>query len=224
MNYVFDRNFDAEDEADQRGETPVIGAVFTRAQYEEAVAQARDEGFHAGVQQGREAAAQTAQSSESARRLAASEAVAPAMQALFDDADRHHAALEAQMVEFVLSVFRQVAPDVDERLAEGQALREAKGAVRMALGSARLDLWVAPDALDTSSAELELAARQAGFGGRLSVKSDPELGAGEVRAAWDHGVMEYSFSEICARILGALGTARQEIELKLGQKLAGEES
>ncbi|MBN9887112.1 FliH/SctL family protein [Salipiger abyssi] len=224
MSYVFDRNFDAEDDAVRRGDAPIVGAVFTRAEYDEAVRQARDEGFQAGLQQGREDAAQTAQSSESARRLAASEAVIPAMQALFADADRHHAALEAQMVEFVLSVFRQVAPDVSERLADGQALREAKGAVRMALGSARLDLWVSPDALEVSSAELELAARQAGFGGRLSVKSDPVLGAGEVRAAWDNGVMEYSFHEICARILGALGTARQEIELKLGQKLAGEES
>ncbi|MCR8550511.1 FliH/SctL family protein [Salipiger sp. P9] len=222
MSFVFDRNFDAEEDALRRGEAPVIGAVFTRAEYEDAVALARAEGFQAGLQQGRAEASETAQSSESARRLAVAEAVLPAMQALFADADRHHAALEAQMVDFVLSVFRQVAPDVSAALAGDQALREAKGAVRMALGSAQLILWVAPEALQTASTELELAARQAGFGGRLTVKSDPALGPGDVRADWDQGVMEYSFREICARILGALGVARQDIALKLGQTQAGE--
>ena len=45
-----------------------------------------------------------------------------------------------------------------------------------------------------------------------------------MRAAWDQGVMAYSFAEICARILEALGLARQEIEQRLGQKLTGEPS
>ena len=38
MSYVFDRNFDAESEATQRGEVPVIGAVYTRADFDAAVA------------------------------------------------------------------------------------------------------------------------------------------------------------------------------------------
>ena len=139
-------------------------------------------------------------------------------------AEAHHAALEAQMIDFVLSVFEQLAPDVSAALAEGQARREARSAVRMALGAAQLTLYFPPDSLEAATAELEAAAREVGFGGRLSLRPDPTLQAGAVRAAWDQGVMAYSFAEICARILEALGLARQEIEQRLGQKLTGEPS
>ena len=222
MSFVFDRNFDAEGEATARGETPVIGAVFTRAQYEQAVAEAHAAGFEAGLEQGRAEAFDAAEGSQSARRLKVAEAVVPTLRALFEDAQAHHAALEAQMVEFVLSVFSQVAPDVLAALAEGQARRETLGAVRMALGASQLTLFLPPDTVESASAELEAAAREAGFGGRLSLRPDPALSAGDVRAAWDNGVMSYSFAEVCARILGALGMTRDDIEQRLGQKLAGD--
>jgi len=224
MSYVFDRNFDAESEATQRGEVPIIGAVYTRADFDAAVAEARAAGFEAGHQHGLMEAGQSAEHSDAARRLAVAEAVVPALHDVFANADRHHAALEAQMVDFVLSVFNQVAPDVTARLAEGQARREALGAVRMALGTAHLELWFAPESLDAAKVELERSARQAGFGGQLSVRADPDLGSGDVRASWDHGAMHFSFREICGRILEALGLARQDIELRLGTHQAGDEA
>lgn len=131
MSFVFDRNFDAEFDAARRGEEPVIGAVFTRAQFDEAVANARREGFEAGVAQGSNETLQATEASASQRQLSALEAVTPALRQLIDDADRHHATLEAQMVGFVLEVFEQLAPDVSAKLAKGQAEREAKNAVRM---------------------------------------------------------------------------------------------
>jgi len=217
MSFVFDRNFDAEFDAARRGEEPVIGAVFTRAQFDEAVANARQEGFEAGVAQGQTETLQATEASASQRQLSALEAVTPALRELIDDADRHHATLEAQMVGFVLEVFEQLAPDVSEALATGQAEREAKNAVRMALGSAVLRIWFAPGAVESSGAEVQHAARIAGLGGRIDIKADPDLGPGEVRAEWDHGVMAYSFKDICARILSSLGRTRDEIDRSLEQ-------
>lgn len=224
MSYLFDRNFDAEPEAGPRGTTQVTEPMIPLAQFEQAVAEARAEGHAAGVAQGRSEALQAAESSESTRRLQLAEAVVPVLQQLFADNEAHHAALEAQMVDFVLSVFEQVAPDVSAALAEGQARREALGAVRMALGAAQLTLYFPPETLEAAAPEMEAAAREAGFAGRLALRPDPALQPGDVRAAWDQGVMSYSFAEICARILEALGMARRDIEQRLGQKLTGETS
>lgn len=224
MSYLFDRNFDAETEALTPEAAPAPEPLFTRSDHEQALAEARAAAFEAGYQKGRAEAQEAALASDATRRLQLAEAVVPVLRDLFADAEAHHAALEAQMIDFVLSVFEQLAPDVSAALAEGQARREARSAVRMALGAAQLTLYFPPDSLEAATAELEAAAREAGFGGRLSLRPDPTLQAGVVRAAWDQGVMAYSFAEICARILEALGLARQEIEQRLGQKLTGEPS
>ncbi|MBP0484594.1 hypothetical protein [Sagittula salina] len=222
MSYVFDRNFDAEDTALSQGREPVIGAVYTRTDFDAAVAAAREEGFRTGYAQGMAEASAAAETSEAARNLSALEAIAPALRALFADADRHHAALEAQTVDYLLAVFEQLAPDVRDGLSAGQALREARAAVRMALGSAELRLYLAPEAVEDAGAEVRRVARQCGFGGRLEIAPDPALAVGAVRAEWDHGVMRYSFDDLCARILGHLGQTQQDIARRLAQQPAGD--
>lgn len=223
MSYLFDRNFDAESDGVAQG-TAAQEPVYGRAEHERALAEARNAGFEAGYQKGRAEAEHAALTSESSRRLQLAETVVPALRTLFEDADRHHAALEAQMIDFTVSVFEQLAPDVSAALAEGQARREARAAVRMALGAAQLTLFFPPESLDSAAPELEAAAREAGFGGRLSLRPDPALAPGGLRAEWDQGAMTYNFAEICARILETLGLARQEIDKKLGQKRTGEPS
>ncbi|MBE9637149.1 FliH/SctL family protein [Salipiger mangrovisoli] len=222
MSFIFDRNFDAEADAQRRGEQAKIGAIYTRAEFDAAMSEARTEGFEAGLAQGRDEASNAAQQSSSARQVTAMEAVGPALQALFADADRHHAVLESQMVGFALSVLRQVAPAAGAALAEQEALQEARGAVRMALGAAELKLRFAPEVTETSGAEIHRIARQSGFGGRVEVKPDPALAPGDVRAEWDHGVMTYSFNDICERILGALESSKARIDAAIGQDQAGD--
>ncbi|WP_353475750.1 hypothetical protein PVT71_24500 (plasmid) [Salipiger sp. H15] len=222
MSFIFDRNFDAEAESQRRGEQPKQGAIYTRAEFDAAVTKARNEGFEAGLKQGRDEASNAALQSNSARQTSAIEAVGPALRALFDDADHHHAVLESQMVAFALSVLRQVAPATGAALAEAEALQEARGAVRMALGSAELKLWFAPEVTETSGTEIHRIARQSGFGGRVEVKPDPALAIGDVRAEWDHGVMSYSFNDICGRILGALEDSKARLDAAIGQDQAGD--
>lgn len=222
MSFIFDRNFDAEADAQRRGEQVKAGAIYTRAEFDAAVSAARTEGFEAGLNQGRDEASNAAQHNTSARQASAIEAVAPALQALFSDADHHHAVLESQMVGFALSVLRQVAPATGAALAEQEALQEARGVVRMALGAAELKLRFAPEVTESSAAEIHRVARQSGFGGRIEIKPDPDLATGDVRAEWDHGVMTYSFNDICERILGALESSKASIDAAIGQDQAGE--
>ncbi|MGR3372791.1 hypothetical protein [Pseudooceanicola nanhaiensis] len=217
MQFVFDRNFDGDAEPGARLSEVRIGAVYTAAEYDEAVEAAQAQAWEEGRTAGRAEAAVAAARSDQERQLTALEALAPAMTALLEDADRHHAVLEAQMLDFVLSVFRQVAPQVMETQARAQAEREAENAIRMALGSAILKVFFAPAAHKEGEALAQRTARLQGYGGRLEVRADPELAEGDVRVEWDHGVMRYSFDDICQRILGALGAAQAAAEDRTGQ-------
>ena len=131
MSYLFDRNFDAETEALTPEAAPAPEPLFTRSDHEQALAEARAAAFEAGYQKGRAEAQEAALASDATRRLQLAEAVVPVLRDLFADAEAHHAALEAQMIDFVLSVFEQLAPDVSAALAEGQARREARRQARL---------------------------------------------------------------------------------------------
>ncbi len=222
MQFVFDRDFDGELDHAGRVSDMRAGAIYTREEFDEAVKQARADGYADGRTAGRAEASSASEDSEAERQLAALEAVAPALTALFADADRHHAVLEAQMIDFVLSVLGQVAPQLTATLARDQAEREAADAIRMALGSAMLRVHFPPEAKADGEAHIQRTARLAGFAGRVEVKSDPALAPGDVRAEWDHGVMEYSFNDICQRIFDALEAAKAAAEERAGQAQAGE--
>lgn len=212
MQFVFDRDFDTDIETVPRPGTARAGAIYTKEEYDAAIAAARADGYNDGRMAGRTEALTSTADSEAERQIAALEAIGPHLARLFDDADRHHAVLEAQMLQFVLSVFERVAPDVAKALAIGQAEREAGEAIRMALGSAALRLHLPPDVVRASGEEIQRRARLSGFGGRVEIATDPSLVVGDLRAEWDHGVLTYSFNDICKRILDALGSAQARAE------------
>src|SRR5690606_3980795 len=141
------------------------------------------------------------------RTLRALEAVAPAVGALVTGADRHRAALQAQVVEFVLSVFDRVLPELVRTQAARRVEAEARRAVGLALGSGRLVLRLPPEAATTFGPELGRRVREAGFDGRVDIRGDEELEPGDMRAEWDNGFMDYSYAAICNQIIGALNAA-----------------
>ena len=220
MQFFFDRDFDAD--LDTRRPLPEarLGQVHSQADFDRAVEAARREGYSDGRAAGLAEASVMAEDTVADRRVQAMEAVVPALAQVLADADAHHAVLERQMIDYVLSVFRQVAPRAFDALARDQALHEAEAAVRMALGSATLRLYLAPDGVEDATPPLTQAARRAGYAGRLEVKPDPDLAPGDVRADWDHGVMRYSFNDICDRILTALAAAEAEAAQKAGTATA----
>ncbi|WP_375690001.1 hypothetical protein [Pseudooceanicola sp. LIPI14-2-Ac024] len=217
MQFVFDRDFDGEIETRVRLAESRVGAIYTRDEYDAAIKNAAAQAYEDGRLAGRTEAAMAAEESEARRQLTALEAIAPAMRNLLEDADHHHAVLEAQMLDFVLSVFRQVAPQVVEGLAREQARREVEGAIRMALSSAILKVHFAPAEKQDGEEHVQRTARLQGYAGRVEVLPDPELAAGDVRVAWDHGVMRYSFDDICRKVLDALAAAQAAAQARTEQ-------
>lgn len=216
MQFVFDRDFDS-DLGLKPSSTYRPGALYTQEEFDDAVKRARADGYEDGRTSGRAEATSAQADSEASRQLNAIEALPVALGQLFKDADHHHAVLETQMLDFLISVFEQVAPNIVTAQARPQALREAQAAIRMALGSAALIVHLSPGTARDHGDELKQAARMAGFAGRFDVVSDPALAEGDARAEWDHGVMAYSFNDICQKIFDALDGARAGARERTGQ-------
>lgn len=143
------------------------------------LAQARSEGFQAGVAQARgEAQDQlnglVSRLAQSVERLAAQD------QARLD-------AIEAQAASLALAVGRRLA---GAALAE-RPLARLEGAVRECLGHARLTphlvVRVNEASIETLEAMLARLTRETGFAGKLVVLGEPDIGPGDGRIEWADG-------------------------------------
>ncbi|WP_163851559.1 hypothetical protein [Pseudooceanicola aestuarii] len=204
MQFVFERSFDTDVQPANTPGSHRVDAIYTRAEFDAAVAEASRIGYDDGRTAGRAEAYTASSLSEAERQLATLEALPAVLETLFADADRHHAALESQLLHFVLSVFERLAPRIRASLAADEAEREAGAAIRMALGSATLRVFLPPETVKPTGDAVLKVAHLNGYGGRIDIAPDPELQTGDVRVSWDHGVMDYSFDAICQRVLDAL--------------------
>lgn len=207
MSYVFDRDFDRELDHERQEAERRARACYSPEDLEAALADARAAAFAEGHAAGRAEGIAESQASSEALRSEALGALAPQLERLIGEADRHRAALEAQVLDFTLSVCEQVFPEVLGR-SRDRALDRVKKTIGLALGSACLRIMLSERALPLLRPEIERAARDIGLQARVELATDPALSEGDVRMEWDNGFMEYSFAGICDRILSALRQAR----------------
>jgi flagellar assembly protein FliH len=208
MSLIFNRDFDLElalEQQEARGETrPRHSAEDLAA----AVAAARAEGLAEGWRSGHIAGLSDAAALDAARRAAALEVLVPQVQSLMAATESHRVALEAQLMDFALSICEHVFPELLTRRAHDRALAQIRRALSLGLGSTTLRVSLSADALDLLRDDLEATIAALGLEGRVELLADAGLGAGDVHVGWDDGVLEYSFSTICERILAVLRAAR----------------
>lgn len=206
---LFDRNFDQEIAREEEA------AAAAAAPSAEAIAQmieaARAEGHAAGRAEGRaEGIAQTMAEME-ARRSLALETMMPQIAALHDGAATHRAALEAESLDFALSLCEQLFPKLLEAEGNARCADEIRHAIRLALGSPSLRVTMSPDLHAEIGPALEEAAVATGLAYVPELVADPQMQTGQMRAEWLHGTVEFSYASTCARILDALRTARSSL-------------
>ncbi|EAR51739.1 flagellar motor switch protein [Oceanicola granulosus HTCC2516] len=165
---------------------------------------ARQAAYAEGVAAGRQAAFEEAAQSLQAREAATLACLDARLGTLVSEAGAHRAALEEQMLDFVLSVAEQVLPEYVAAHGPARVEAELVRTIRLALGSPLLRVVVAPDTAPKVGARLEAAAAAHDYRGRLEVGTDERLAPGEATAAWETGFMEYSYPDVCDRILAAL--------------------
>ncbi len=208
MSLVFDRDFDLELAHEDRQARRDARARHTPEELSDAVTAARAEAFAEGRSAGHSEGLAEASGAQGARRAAALDALKPQISSLVQAADSHRAALEAQVLDFALSVCEQVFPELLRHRAHDRTLAQVRRALSIGLGSATLRVALSPDALRLLRDELNDAITEAGLQGRVEMRADPALVDGDARVDWESGLLEYSFAAICDRILGALREAR----------------
>lgn len=203
MSRIFTRDFDAELE----DETPVINeepAPLTQADIEAA----RDEGFASGREVGRGEGFQEALEAIDGRRLELATRMEQQIRLFFTEREAHDQALEAQFVDFAISVGEKVFPELIETQSHQRSLAQIRRGLRMAMASRRLLVHLSEDGVEMLEGDIRRMAESAGYDGRLDVFPDHDLEAGDVRISWDMGGLDYSFCALSNEIMEALRHAR----------------
>ncbi|WP_375176151.1 hypothetical protein [Pseudooceanicola sp.] len=210
MPFVFDRDFDEEAEFEKRKKIHASRAIYTPEDLEEAVNRARQDAYEDGRMSGRTEASVEAAESVAARAADALVVLAPQLRQILDQADRHQASLEYQLLDYVLTVFRQLAPELMTETALIRTEAEIKKAIRMAMGASYLRIRVPADLAGDLTEGIEQQIEASGFQGRVHIQTDSRMSAGDTRVEWDNGLMEFSLSELCDTVLENLKQAAGE--------------
>lgn len=210
MSFVFERDFDEEEAFEARKRIHEKRAIYTPEDLDEAVQKATKNAYEDGRLAGRaEATVQHAESAAS-RSADALVVLAPRLQDLLTQVDQHKAALEFQVLDYVMTIARQLVPEILDKSALLRTENEVKKAISMALGSSSLRVYIPADLAGELSDGIEHQVQLAGFQGRVQIQADHKMRPGDTRVVWDHGAMDFSLTELCDRILQALKDATND--------------
>lgn len=218
MSMIFDRDFDLELEREELQARRDARACHTPAELVDAVEAARAVAYFEGRRAGHAEGLADAAEADHARRAAALDALGPQIEALVQANDNHRQILEAQILDFALTVCEQVFPELLRHRAHDRALAQVRRALSLGLGSVSLRICLSPEALELLQDDLNAAIVQNGLQGRVEIHANEALADGEARVEWDSGFLEYSFSSICDRILCALRDARSAAPIPLSER------
>lgn len=210
MAFVFDRDFDEEAEFEERRRIHAKRAIYTPEDLDAAVAKARKEAYEDGRMAGRAEASIEVGESVAARTADALVVLAPQLKQIITQSDQHKAALEHQLLDYVLTVFRQTAPELAKDTALIRTEAEIKKAIRMAVGTSYLRIHVPSELAGELSDAIEQQVQASGFDGRVQIQTDARMKPGDTRVVWDNGLMDFSLTELTDKVLTALKQASSE--------------
>ncbi len=204
MSRVVFRDFDAEIEAEARAAARAAACRFTQDDLDAAAADAAARAYALGREAGEEAGREAAEATLAARQVAALEAIGPMMARILDDGPAHRAALESQLLGFVLSVCERVFPAFMRRHAPEAAAAAVRRALSLALDSPRLTIRLSPATHALLAGELAGLADAPEAPAHLDIAADPALTDGAAEVRWQDGYMEYNYEAVCTAILRTL--------------------
>ncbi|MGY6695951.1 MAG: FliH/SctL family protein [Roseinatronobacter sp.] len=218
MTVIFDRDFDLELAREDQSARRLMRARHTDEDLSDAVAAARDAAFQEGRALGHAEGVAEAATAQNARRAEALQALGPTITELVQANECHRAALEAQVLDFAITVCEQVFPELLRHRAHDRVLAQVRRALEVGLGSVSLRIFLSPEAVHLLREDLNSVILQSGLEGRVELRADPALCNGDARVDWDSGFLEYSFSSICDRILCALHEARSAAPTPIAER------
>jgi|GEM_PF-3139242 len=209
MTLIFNRNFD--DELDREMGKDANSCTCSHPSPQELDARieaAKEEAFQAGVEAGHSKALEQVRQEVDQNHIDALQSIKDHLGNIFEKSDRHNDALEAQVLDFGLSVCDQVFPYLLHSQSQERAMTQIKKTMKMAYNSSYINIAVSETALPQLRPLIEQAAKGLGLGERINLLKDESLMDGATHIEWKNGFMEYNFETVCERILTALKAAQ----------------
>lgn len=188
--------------ADFRGDSAARHVVS-----EADMAAARDEGFRAGLAEGRAQVLGQLEANISA--MAAS--LTQSLETLLGQMDQRSATIEDEAVRVAVTLARKLA---GEALAERQLAgieAAARDGLVQARGAPHLAIRVHDTMVEQVDKLLARLTREAGFAGRIVVLGEPDIRPGDGRIEWadggiviDRGALDRSIDDVIAEALGEI--------------------
>ena len=191
--FLFDTHFPGDSGADAGSITPEP-VLQTGGFTEEDLAAVRDraykQGMELGERDGFERGQQAARQSLDAQRTTALAAIDAAIRETMADVTGFHRRLEHDAVRVVTALVARLAPPLLDAAADAELDLLVRDILRAAIGRPRLEIRLAPTALDRIRTEIETIAAEAGFKGDVHLAADAALPPGAAIANWGTGGAE----------------------------------
>ena len=216
MTLVFSRNFDEEEswENGQGGKNCACDKLTTE-EVEALVEAAKAEAFQSGLEEGYNSALAKFREEADQVQSAALADIQSQLRSLFENINHHNTVLEAQIMDFTLSICEQVFPYLQHTQSHERALAQIKKTMRLALNSPHINVMLSNDALPKLTPFIEQLAVELGIEDQIKLSPDEKLEDGATVVEWQNGFMSYNFDIVCERILTALKTVQSKIPTPL---------
>ncbi|MBL4749724.1 MAG: hypothetical protein JKX71_03915 [Amylibacter sp.] len=205
MTLIFRRNFDDElDRETGKDANECTCSHPTPEELEARIEAAKEEAYQAGLAAGRSEALEQFRQEADQNHINAVQSIKDHLGHIFEKSDSHNDALEAQVLDFSLSICEQVFPYLLHSQSQERAVNQIKKTMRMALDSPYINIAVSETVLPQLEPLIEQAAQELGLTDQIKLLADPKLIDGATHIEWKNGFMEYNFKMVCERILTAL--------------------
>ncbi len=192
--FLFDTHFPGDSSANTATVAP-DPVLQTGGFTEEDLAAVRDraykQGMELGERDGFERGQQAARQSLEAQRSTALSAIDSAIRAAMADLTGFHRRLEHDAVRVVTALVARLAPPLLDAAADAELDLLVRDILRAAIGRPRLEIRLAPSALDRIDTEIDTIAAESGFKGDVHLTADATLSPGAAMADWGTGGAEH---------------------------------
>jgi flagellar assembly protein FliH len=183
VRFLFDLDFGAA------AQPKAASSIVSLEDHEAALKEAEASGYRRGEADGRRAAREA----DAARLTSAVETLGARLAATLADAEARAEASEREAIALAFALARRLAGAAMARHPMAEISAAAEACFAELRSAPHVAVRVAPDFVEAVRAELQAAAQERGFTGRLIVLGDPEVPEGDARLEWaDGGVVRDS--------------------------------
>lgn len=210
---VFSRNFDTEIANEAAARASEGPKSYSEADLSRATEKTRIEAYAEGHAKGHADGLAEARGEIAAGTQASLEQLAPMLASFTAGIDAHRAAIEGQMVAYVLSLCETLFPRMVDHFGTDRMVEQITEIIVRLQGRATLTLWVAPDVADDVALPISQLTESNGERCAVTIRADDDLAIGDARLSWADGFAKISQATLTRAILTDLRSATTALTL-----------